>query len=406
MSSPEAATIILPKTPMDIVNDLYNEGNKCMGDGRIEEAAKLYERAIEMQPGFVQAHYSLSLLKTYTADDPHLKLLESRINDVKDLPLDLHEKYWFTLGKMREDAGQYDAAFDAYEKGNRLVRPHVVWHDPGEDILLKNTMKAFTKEWFKDRGRAIETQESKGKTPIFVVGMPRSGTTLIEQILDTIPNVYGASELANMSEAMLRAIPNRDFATHFPSMVKDFTPEQFRQMGQFYLDETWKLSPNSEFIVDKMPANHFYVGFIYLMFPNAKIIHATRDPMDSCFSCYSKLFGTHNLPFSYDLGELSRFWVRYKKLMNHWTAVLPKDTIFTMPYEEMVGDIEFYARRLLEYIGVPWDARCLDFHKSRRHVKTTSMGQVTKPIYKSAVARWEKFSDHLEILFEAVKDYR
>ena len=177
-------------------------------------------------------------------------------------------------------------------------------------------------------------------------------------------------------------------------------------MGEQYTDRIWQLAPDAVRITDKMPSNFFYLGMIHLMLPHAKIIHAMRDPMDSCFSCFSRLFNENNLGFTYDLETLGRYYVRYSKLMRHWHAVLPPGTILDLRYEDMVADTEGQARRLLDYLDLPWDEKCLDFHQNKRQVKTASAAQVRKPIYKTSLARWKRFGGHLDPLFELVKDFR
>jgi hypothetical protein len=235
--------------------------------------------------------------------------------------------------------------------------------------------------------------------------MPRSGTSLLEQILATCPGVYGAGELSELSEVVASAMPGADFR-YFPEAVGAMKAQELQRMGEQYLERIWRHAPDAVRITDKMPANYFYVGMIHLMLPGAKIIHAMRDPMDSCFSCYSRLFNESNLSFAYDLGTLGRYYARYITLMRHWQAVLPANTILDMRYEDMVADTETQARRLLAYLGLPWDDRCLAFHQNKRRVITASAAQVRKPIYQTSLARWKRYSEHLAPLLELVKDYR
>ncbi len=231
--------------------------------------------------------------------------------------------------------------------------------------------------------------------------MPRSGTTLLEQILSTHSGVFGAGELSTMSEVIAAAMPGGEYR-HFPEPAADFSRGQWQQLGESYLRQVWELAPHASHITDKMPANFIYIGMIHLMFPHAKIIHAMRNPMDSCFSCYSRLFNKGNLAYSYDLDALGRYCSRYLALMEHWHAVLPAGTIFDCRYEDMVENTEAQARKLLEYLGLPWDERCLDFHKNKRRVKTASQTQVQKPIYKSSVERWKHYEKHLGPLAQLI----
>jgi tetratricopeptide (TPR) repeat protein len=376
-------------------------GNALKEQGRMEEAAVAFENAIELKPDFIKAHFSLSAIKTYREDDAHVPLLEGLADRVGGVSDDMRMRYWFTMGKMREDLGRADASFAAYKAGNDLKRKSLHWDDTAEDDVLQRMKAVFSKEFFEKRPKPTHA----GKAPIFIVGMPRSGTSLLEQILATHPGVYGAGELTEMLKAVTAAMPEAN-ALKFPEAVLDFTPEDFKRVGENYIDAVWKLSPDAERITDKMPSNFYFVGMIYLLLPHAKVIHAMRDPMDSCFSCYSRLFNENNLAFSYDLETLGRYYGRYINLMQHWHAVLPPGTILDMRYEDMVADTETQARRLLEYLDLPWDETCLDFHKNKRPVKTASAAQVRKPIYKTSLARWEPFREHLAPLLDLVKDYR
>lgn len=196
-----------------------------------------------------------------------------------------------------------------------------------------------------------------------------------------------------------------DFSQRFPGLVTTLTAADFARLGAAYKERVWQLAPDAMRITDKMPANFFYIGMIRLMLPNAIIIHAMRDPMGSCFSCYARLFND-TMEFAYDLGTLGRYYVRYIKLMQHWRSVLPADAILDLRYEDLVADTEGQARRILSFLKLPWDDNCLAFHQNKRHVKTASVAQVRKPIYKTSVARWQRFREHLSPLLEIVQDYR
>jgi hypothetical protein len=246
-----------------------------------------------------------------------------------------------------------------------------------------------------------------GPTPIFIVGMPRSGTSLLEQVLATLPGIHGAGEITWLPETL--HVENGDPAAdggEFPGTVAGYSTEQYLQLGQHYIERIRELAPDATHVVDKLPDNFQHIGLIHLMFPNARIVHSMRDPMDSCFSCYSRLFIANNLGYTYDLGAVARYWVSYHELMQHWHDALPEGRILDVSYESMVGDFENQARRLVDYLGLPWDDRCLGFHQNRRIVKTASVAQVRKPIYKTSVARWKPYERHLGPLFDLVKDYR
>lgn len=378
-----------------------NLGNVLKEQGRLTEACASFEAAIAIKPNLIESHYGLSSLKTYRESDPHLGMLEALLGEIGAMSVESRIRYWFALGKVREDFGLYDAAFSAYQEANQLQHALLPFDEAADDAAHERMMTVLSKEFFARRARPIDI----GKAPIFIVGMPRSGTSLLEQILSSYPGIFGAGELSDISEVIMAAMPDATFE-RFLDAVPDFSADDFKRLGEQYSERVARLAPDATHITDKMPANYYYLGMIYLMFPNAKIIHAMREPMDSCFSCYSRLFNMKNLAFSYDLGTLGRNYVRYIKLMRHWHAVLPAGTILDLRYEDMVTDTEGQARRLLEYLDLPWNEQCLAFHENTRRVKTASDAQVRKPIYKTSLARWKHYENHLGALFDLVKDYR
>lgn len=366
--------------------------------GRLDDARVAFETTLRLEPSVVSAHYGLSQLKSYGPDDQHPAALESHVHEAAALPPDLRLLFWFALGKMREDLGRYDDAFAAYSEGNRLKQETIRADERTADAVVERIINTFDKSLFASHaGQGFAAQ---GKTPVFIVGMPRSGTTLLEQILASCEGIHGAGELSfisDISEATFRG-PQ---AKPFPLAVPDLTPQKLADMGQQYMERAWRLAPNAALLVDKMPENFFYVGLIRLMLPQAKIIHIVRDPMDSCFSCLAQLFDGDKQAFAYDQGMLGRYYGRYARLMAHWHAVLD-DAILPVRYEDLVHDTEGQAKGVLDYLGLPWDARCLDFHRNPRRVNTASAAQVRKPIYTSSVKRWQRFAQHLGPLQQLV----
>ena len=390
------------------INPQHAEAQNNLGaiyseQGKLDEARGCFEAAIAAKPDFVEAHYNLSSLKTYKSDDPHLAMLEEVMQHQATLTTHARIRYCFALGKALDDTGHYDRAFAAYEEGNRLQHGLLPMDEVLADRLLAQIVATFDAAFFS--ARSSWSGASAGhRTPVFIVGMPRSGTTLLEQILCSHASVHGAGELVDLSQTINAATRTAD-GHLFTEAVVNLSEADVRGIGEAYLQRVWKLSPKSRFITDKMPANFFYLGLIHLALPGAKIIHAMRDPMDSCFSCYSRLFND-TMDFAYDQGTLGRYYVRYMKLIDHWHRVLPEGTILNLPYEQMVADTETQARRVLEFVGLPWDENCLKFHENKRLVKTASVAQVRKPIYRTSLARWKHFANHLRPLLEIVKDYR
>lgn len=370
--------------------------------GNLDEARAAFQRAIDVRPTFVEAHYNLSSLKSYCVGDPHLAMLEKVYAGRESLSEQARIRYSFALGKALDDIGQYDRAFAAYEEGNGLQHRLLPVNEACDDAELASILAIFDEAFFASRRGWKGAAD--GRTPVFIVGMPRSGTTLLEQILSSHPSVHGAGELADLHQVVTEAAGS-DGTRPFSGGVAMLGEADIERIGRAYLERVWKHSPGSRFITDKMPANFFYLGIIHLALPQARIIHAMRDPMDSCFSCYSRLFNS-TMGFAYDQGTLGRYYVRYMTLMQHWHKVLPEGTILDLPYEDIVADTEAQARRVLEFVGLPWDENCLQFHKNERLVKTASMAQVRRPIYKTSVARWKHFARHLQPLHEIVRPWR
>lgn len=372
--------------------------------GRLDDARRCFEAALAARPHFAEAHSNISPLKTYRLGDADLQALERLVQSAAAMTVETRIRFLFALAKAREDVGHYDQAFAAYAEGNRLQYALRPFDEVRADAILNHTMQVFDRALFERHGTPTVDESTDEPMPLFIVGMPRSGTSLLEQILATHPGVYGAGELKDLGDIVEDAIRDSGEAD-FPTWVAQASPADFAAIGQSYLARLKQLAPGATIITDKMPGNFFLIGVIRLALPRARIIHAMRDPMDSCFSCFSRLFND-SLDFSYDLGALGRYCVRYLKLMRHWQAVLPPDAVLDMRYEDMVADTEGQVRRLLDYLGLPWNPACLEFHKNTRRVKTASVAQVRKPIYKTSVARWKHFEPHLTQLADILRDWR
>jgi hypothetical protein len=237
--------------------------------------------------------------------------------------------------------------------------------------------------------------------PVFIVGMPRSGTTLIEQILASHPQVFGAGELPDLGDAAARLSEPGDANGAFPEIVASLPDEVLRQVGARYADAAGARAPMAERVTDKMPLNFYFVGLIHLALPNARIIHASRDPLDTCLSCFATLFtGDHRV--AYELSELGRYYKAYEGLMEHWRRVLPDGVMLEVRYEDVVADVGREARRIVAHCGLSWDDTCLRFHGSPRPVRTASAAQVRRPIYDSSVGRWRAYDKLLLPLIEAL----
>jgi tetratricopeptide (TPR) repeat protein len=387
------AVAIRPNNP-EAFSDM---GNLLQELGRFDEAQSAYEQAIKYAPRTARYYRQLAASKRFAADDKHLATMEALAREIGTLSGEEQEHLHFALGKAYDDLGRYRAAFRHLLLGNTLKRRHVDYDEPATIGLFDRTRVVFTPELMRER----EGVGEPSTVPIFILGMPRSGTTLIEQILASHPKVFGAGELADIEKSVAGLANSNDGGVGFPEVVATLTGEQIRQFGKCYLDRIRALAPGAEYITDKMPSNFRFAGLIHLAMPNAHIIHARRDPIDTCLSCFSKLFvGTQ--PFCYDLAELGRYYRAYQRMMAHWQAVLPPNTMLEVQYEELVADLEGQARRLLAYCGLEWDDACLAFHKTQRPIRTASVAQVRQAIYNTSVGRWRPYKVELEPLLEAL----
>lgn len=385
-----AAAIAIDPTHAEAQNNL---GALRLISGDTETARRHFRAAIDSSPFLLSAHYNLSNLKKYTSADPDIAKLEALALHEREFPVEDAVRLWFALGKAREDTGNYDAAFKAYQNGNILKRNTFSYDKHSTSKAVDDVLTHFSEALAK------KTDETgyRDDTSVFVIGMPRSGTTLIEQILSSHSAVHGAGELTYFADIMNDTLL-RDSAAAAQRNIQDCL---FEEIGKSYATKLRDHHPSARYITDKMPGNFFYAGFVSLALPNAKIIHVHRNPMDTCFSNYGRLFN-QPMPYAYDLQELGSYYKDYKRLMNHWREILPAGTILDVCYEEVVGNLEHEARRLIDYLGLPWERQCVDFHRNKRPVKTASAAQVREPIYGSSVARWKKFAKHLGPLLETL----
>ncbi len=289
------------------------------------------------------------------------------------------------------DAGDGERAFAHLDRGNSLQRSRISF-DLDAHLTAPEAMAAAfdasTVQRLAGGGHGSDR-------PVFVIGMPRSGTTLVEQILASHPKVHGAGELQLLGQLAGR-LPRAG-----EGLIEALTPDELGRLGAEYDGRLQALASGAARIVDKMPGNFLFAGLIRLMLPNARIIHCVRDPLDTCLSCYATRFTTAN-PFAYDQRELALHYRAYARLMQHWRTVLPADGFTEVRYEDVVADLEGETRRLLAFCGLDWDDRCLEFHQTRREVRTASSSQVRRPLYSSSVRRAQAVAGHLGPLIEAL----
>lgn len=376
----------------------HNLSLALMQSGRLDEAREAAERAIALAPRDPLYFRQLGDIRKYVAGDPYLTALEALSRDEASLAVGKQIELHFALAKAYADIGRPEAEFERLLVGNKLKRSMVRYEEAAVLGELDRMRQVFSPEFIrKQRGCG----EPSAK-PIFIIGMPRSGTTLVEQILASHPQMFGAGELTWFERAIgdvrsaMGEVSCGEAFCH-PEIASQMSGGHFGEIGGRYLAAIERLAPTASRITDKMPTNFVFAGLIHLALPNATIIHTMRDPVDTCISCFSKLFTEGNF-HSYDLAELGRYYRHYQALMAHWHQVLPPGRILDVAYEDTVADLEGVARRIVAHCGLPWDARCLDFHSTERIVRTASAAQVRKPIYASSVGRRRAYQSMLEPL--------
>jgi tetratricopeptide (TPR) repeat protein len=374
-------------------------GNLLKERGELAGACEAYERAIALDPSEVAYYVNFVDARKFAADDPHLVALEAIARTQHPLVDTAQYQLNFSLAKAYDDIGRHDDAFACMLRANTVKRRRIAYDETRTLGLFDRIRAAFDRQLFgANAGGGCHSP-----LPVFVIGMPRSGTTLIEQILASHPAIHGAGELSEFDQLAHQMCDAGGKAFRVPEDTRILRPDDLLKLGEAYVAELQRLAPRAERITDKMPANFLYAGLIHLALPRARIIHVLREPRDTCLSCYSKLF-TAEQNFTYDLGELGRYYRKYAELMAHWRAVLPQGRMLEIRYEDVIADLEGSARQLIEHCGLDWDPRCIAFHTSQRPVRTASAAQVRRPIYRTSLERWRAYEAHLAPLLAELGD--
>jgi tetratricopeptide (TPR) repeat protein len=375
----------------------HNLGVILKEAGRLDEARHAATRAIHLAPRNTSYYEHLATLRPFVAGDRYITALEILAKNPAGLSDAEQTHLHFALARAYEDTGSFGAAFAQLLAGNRLKRRHIGYDEAATLGCMDRMHELFGADFMaRYRGAGLSSA-----LPVFIVGMPRSGTTLIEQILASHPEIFGAGELTLFDQAAGALIGTLPGSPPFPDMALSLSGEHFRALAETYLGGLAQRAPAASRIVDKMPGNFLFAGLIHLALPNAVIIHAMRDPIDTCLSCFSTLF-SGGQEYTYDIAELGRYYRHYRALMAHWRSVLPPGRIVDVRYEDLVSDVEGVARRLVGHCGLAWDPRCLDFHRTERVVRTASATQVRRPIYQSSVGRWRKYQEFLGPLTDEI----
>jgi len=373
-------------------------GHLQMEQGYMDKAKSSFHRALEFNQDSIGARLALVQSGKIKDNDKNMAALIKECEKIDTMLETKAMSLHFALGKGFDDTKQYDNAFKHFLEGCRLRRKRIEYSTEGNDQYGRKIRAYFNR---------INIDQLRGKgcssdLPIFVLGMPRSGTTLTEQIIASHPDVHGAGELPDLLD--IAGNPRGNKTMDYPQSLTGITQAELQIIGDRYVTGLKDRNPEALRITDKMPANFNCIGLIHLMLPQAKIIHVKRNPVDTCLSNFTKLFGHKAQPQSYDLVEIALYYRNYTRLMEHWREVLPQGSFYEVEYENLVSDNEHQARALIDYCGLEWDNACLNFHKTERIVRTASITQVRQPIYNSSVERWRKYEAHLEPMLEALGD--
>ncbi|MDO6505435.1 sulfotransferase [Colwellia sp. 4_MG-2023] len=371
-------------------------GHALKAKGEIKQAVLAYQKAYQINPSYGDAFWSLANTKTYRFSDDEIAQMQAQ-QDKKNLPIVDEIQLSFATGKAFEDRAQYQQAFQYYQQGNKLQNEINGFDISKIEQQVEEQIKYCTAELFEKRGHLGLASPD----PIFIVGLPRAGSTLLEQILASHSQVDGTMELHNILGLASRlrgrnSNVDTNKENQYPKNLHEINPDYFKRFGQQFIDETRVYREQAPLFIDKMPNNFLHIGLIRLILPNAKIIDARRSPMACCFSGFKQLFA-EGQDFSYKLEDIGRYYQAYLKLMNHWHEVLP-DFVLTVNHEDVVDDLDKQVHRILDFCGLPFEQSCIDFHKTKRNIKTPSSEQVRQPIYKSATEQWKHFEQYLDPL--------
>jgi tetratricopeptide (TPR) repeat protein len=387
-----------------VLNNLPNDpyvhlarGHALKTVGKQDDAIEAYKASFVNKPDFGDAYWSLANLKTYRFTESELQQMQSA---EQALSTSLINRFHlcFALGKAFEDREEFTLAMEHYERGNRLKKEQCRYHSKHTEKELKGQAHMCTRDLFRRK----TGQGSPATDPIFIVGLPRAGSTLLEQIIASHSMVDGTLELPNILALAHRLNGRRNIEddARYPNILHELSPEQLQKFGNDYIKDTQLFRKGAPYFIDKMPNNFRHIGLIHLILPNAKIIDARRHPMACCFSGFKQLF-SEGQEFTYGLEEIGRYYKDYVELMDHWDKVL-SGKILCVQYESVVADLEPQVRRILDFCDLPFEQSCLEFHKTQRSVRTASSEQVRQPIYQHGLEQWRHFEAYLDPLKAAL----
>ena len=385
---------VLAVAPDDPVTHV-SRGHALKTGGDTDKAIASYRAALSARPSYCDAWYSLSNLKTYRFSDQELDDMQV-LDDTQFLGGQDRVYLQFALGKAYEDRKDYERSFQYYARGNEIKRAQLQYRRDGSTRECEEQMEACQSALFEQKTGC------DAPDPIFILGLPRAGSTLLEQILSSHSQVDGTLELPNILSlsGRLRRLGQRQGNQRYPFNLADLSADQLRSMGEEYINDTRVHRQGAPFFIDKMPNNFRHIGLIKLILPNAKIIDARRAPMSCCFSGFKQLFAEGQM-FSYSQEDIAQYYRDYVRLMAHWDDVMPNQ-VLRVQHEDVVADLETEVHRMLDYCDLPFEEACLEFHKTERNVRTPSSEQVRQPIFSDALEQWKNYEPWLTPLKEAL----
>ena len=374
-----------------------NHASNLTALGRDGDARRALDAALAADPDNAQAHWMLAYARTATSPQ-HIAQMEALRDKYAGRP-DALAFVDYAIGKEHEDLEQWHEAFTAFTRGAAAKRATVDYDEAAEAAAFDAIVATFTPQWC-----AASLNGCDDGSPIFVVGLPRTGTTLVERIISSHSHVHSAGEVQQFPSAVRRLTGVAGSARHSAAVFTAAANIDAKALGELYLSSTMRVRGSLPRFVDKLPHNYLYVGLIASALPNARIVHVTRNPIDSCFANYKQLFADAYF-HTYDQREMARHYVRYRRLMRHWAAVLP-GRFLDVAYEDVTSELEREARRIVEYLGLPWEDACLTFHRNSAAVSTASAIQVREPVYRRSVDRWRRYKSQLQPTIEVLRDAR
>lgn len=386
----QKATQVSPNHPPFMLN----LANNYIYHGKTEKADEIFKKIIAIQPNSPQAHWSLSGA-TKAEDQSHVEemteLLKQKGLHPRAIPF-----YYYAIAKEWEDLQEWDKAFEAIAKGAQARRATVEFDEAAEITMFDFLHEHYTSDWLNSRGEGYSSN-----APIFVLGQPRTGTTLVERIISSHSLVHSAGELQQFGLAIRRISKHQDpkrFSAKLFAQALQLDPAK---VGKMYMHTTLRMQGGKARFVDKLPQNYLHIPLILAALPNARIVHLTRNPMDACFASFKQLFADAYL-HSYDQGEMARHHARYRKLMDTWRERFP-GRFFDISYEDTARNLETNARALIEYLQLPWEDACLNFHRQDTAVSTASAVQVREPVHTRSIGRWKKYAKQLVVMRETLE---